>query len=121
MIGLTEVNMNIRKLSNLSKEDKFRLGLHYSVLITDNTRELYAWIKSEQKEISEVRKITHKGYRLCKRMRKLMRCMSTEERKEFCEKEIDFILKKYSDHEFKEVMLNFLKSLSQNRILENLV
>lgn len=114
--------MNIRKLSNLSKEDKFRLGLHYSVLITDNTRELYyAWIKSERKEISEVRKITHKGYRLCKRMRKLMRCMSAEEKKEFCEKEIDFILNKYPDCEFKKVMLNFLKSLSQNRILENLV
>ena len=47
--------------------------------------------------------------------------MSIEERKEFCEKEIDFILQKYSDYEFKEVMLNFLKSLSQNRILENLV
>lgn len=113
--------MNVRKLSNLSKEDKLRLGLHYSFLITDNTKELYAWIKSEQKEISEVRKISHKGYRLCKRMRKLMRCMSTEERKEFCEKEIDFILNKYSDHEFKDVMLSFLKSLSQNRILENLV
>lgn len=113
--------MNIRKLSNLSKEDKFRLGLYYSILITDNNRELYAWIKSEQTEINEVRKITHKGYRLCKRMRKLMRCMSTEERMEFCEKEIDFILKKYPDDEFKEVMLSFLKSLSQNRILENLV
>ena len=121
MIGLTEVNMNIRKLSNLSKEDKIRLGLHYSVLITDNAREMYTWIKSERKEISEVRKLTHKSYRLCKRMRKLMRCMSTEEKNKFCEQEIDFILKKYSDDEFKEVMLNFLKSLSQNRILENLV
>lgn len=110
--------MNIHKLSSLPIEEKIRLGKHYSQLIIDNSREL--WYKIKTNDLKDIQKVTHKGYRLTKRMRKLFYAMSTSEQEQFIKSEMDLINEYNTDTEFKQAMFKILRQLLDKQGLGNL-
>lgn len=111
--------MNVKKLTSLSSEEKISLGLKYAVILITNCRELWSNIKLDENNTQELYKLTHKSYRISKRMRKLFRCMNKSEMDEFIKKEFHFITHYYEDDDFySDAILKILKSLATNRGLE---
>lgn len=110
--------MNAHKLQLLSTEDKLSLGLHYSRLMIDNSREL--WRRIIDNDIRDIQKVTHKGYRLTKRMRKLFYAMSKSEQEQFIKSEMDLINEYNTDTEFKQAMFKILRQLLDKQGLGNL-
>lgn len=110
--------MNVHKLSSLPTEEKIRLGKHYSQLIIDNSREL--WYKIKTNDLKDIQKVTHKGYRLTKRMRKLFYAMSKLEQEQFIKSEMDLINEYNADTEFKQAMFKILRQLCDKKGLGNL-
>lgn len=110
--------MNTHKLQLLSTEDKLSLGLHYSRLMVDNSREL--WYKIKTNDLKDIQKVTHKGHRITKRMRKLFYAMSTSEQEVLIKNEMDLINEYNVDAHFKRVMLTILRQLCDKKGLGNL-
>lgn len=110
--------MNIHKLSSLPTEEKIRLGKHYSQLIIDNSREL--WYRIKTNDLQDIQKVTHKGYRITKRMRKLFYAMSESEQERFIKSEMDLINEYNTDTEFKQAMFKILRQLLDKQGLGNL-
>ena len=110
--------MNIHKLSSLPIEEKIRLGKHYSQLMIDNSREL--WYKIKTNDLQDIQKVTHKGYRITKRMRKLFYAMSTSEQEVLIKTEMDLINEYNVDAHFKRAMLMILRQLCDKKGLGNL-
>ena len=96
--------MNTHKLSSLPTEEKIRLGKHYSQLMIDNSREL--WYKIKANDLTDIQKVTHKGFRIIKRMRKLFYAMSTSEQEVLIKTEMDLINEYNVDAHFKRVSSN---------------
>lgn len=110
--------MNIHKLTSLPTEEKIRLGKRYSQLIIDNSREL--WYRIKTNDLKDIQKVTHKGYRITKRMRKLFYAMSTSEQEVLIKNEMDLINEYNVDAHFKRVMLTILRQLCDKKGLGNL-
>ena len=110
--------MNTHKLSSLPTEEKIRLGKHYSQLIIDNSREL--WYRIKTNDLKDIHKVTHKGHRITKRMKKLFYAMSTSEQEVLIETEIDLLNEYNVDAHFKRAMLAILRQLCNKKGLGNL-
>lgn len=110
--------MNIHKLTSLPTEEKIRLGKRYSQLIIDNSREL--WYRIKTNDLKDIQKVTHKGYRITKRMRKLFYAMSISEQEVLIKNEMDLINEYNVDTHFKRVMLTILRQLCDKKGLGNL-
>lgn len=110
--------MNIHKLSSLPTEEKIRLGKRYSQLIIDNSREL--WYRIKTNDLKDIQKVTHKGHRITKRMRKLFYAMSTSEQEVLIKNEMDLINEYNVDAHFKRAMLTILRQLCDKKGLGNL-
>lgn len=110
--------MNIHKLTSLPTEEKIRLGKRYSQLIIDNSREL--WYRIKTNDLKDIQKVTHKGYRITKRMRKLFYAMSKSEQEVLIKNEMDLINEYNVDAHFKRVMLTILRQLCDKKGLGNL-
>lgn len=110
--------MNIHKLTSLPTEEKIRLGKHYSQLIIDTSREL--WYRIKTNDLKDIQKVTHKGYRIIKRMRKLFYAMSTSEQEVLIKNEMDLINEYNVDVNFKQVMFQILRQLCDKKGLGNL-
>lgn len=110
--------MNTHKLSSLPTEEKIRLGKRYSQLIIDNSREL--WYKIKTNDLQDIQKVTHKGHRITKRMRKLFYAMSTSEQEALIKTEMDLINEYNVDVHFKQVMFQILRQLCDKKGLGNL-
>ena len=110
--------MNTYKLSSLPMEEKIRLGNHYSQLIIDNSREL--WYRIKTNDLKDIQKVTHKGYRITKRMRKLFYAMSASEQEVLIKNEMDLINEYNVDAHFKRAMCVILRQLCDKKGLGNL-